>query len=99
MIFYNRCFCLIAEYVAYEQVFVAALDCNRIDVANECLHALSAEFPESLRIYKLQVMKLEAQERLVSYMNNLQQNKACAHGEHFLQTCYKTSEMFYELPS
>lgn len=64
--FYNRYFCLIAEYVAYEQVFVAALDCNRIDVANECLHALSAEFPDSLRIYKLQVMKLEAQERLVS---------------------------------
>lgn len=51
--------------MVYEQVFVAALDCNRIDVANECLHALTAEFPDSLRIYKLQVMKFEAQERSV----------------------------------
>ncbi|XP_054266809.1 ER membrane protein complex subunit 2-like [Macrosteles quadrilineatus] len=60
------------QYVAYEQVFVAALDCNRIDVANECLHALTAAFPDSLRIYKLQVMKLEAQERYEEALELLQ---------------------------
>jgi len=60
------------QYVVYEQVFVAALDCNRIDVANECLHALTDEFPDSLRIYKLQVMKLEAQERYEEALELLQ---------------------------
>uniref|UniRef100_A0A1B6GJS2 ER membrane protein complex subunit 2 n=2 Tax=Proconiini TaxID=565685 RepID=A0A1B6GJS2_9HEMI len=60
------------QYVVYEQVFIAALDCNRIDVANECLHALTAEFPDSLRIYKLQVMKLEAQERYEEALELLQ---------------------------
>jgi len=60
------------QYLVYEQVFVAALDCNRIDVANECLHALTAQFPDSLRIYKLQVMKLEAQERYEEALELLQ---------------------------
>jgi tetratricopeptide (TPR) repeat protein len=46
-----------------EQVCVAALDCNRHEVADVCLRALSAEFPTSLRIRKLKALKLEALER------------------------------------
>ncbi|PNF28033.1 ER membrane protein complex subunit 2 [Cryptotermes secundus] len=46
-----------------EQVCVAALDCNRLEVADACLKALLAEFPTSLRIRKLKALKLEALER------------------------------------
>jgi len=46
-----------------EQVCVAALDCNRHEVADVCLRALSTEFPTSLRIRKLKALKLEALER------------------------------------
>ena len=46
-----------------EQVCVAALDCNRQDVADACLKALSAEFPTSMRIRKLKALKLETLER------------------------------------
>lgn len=51
------------KYQVLEQVCVAALDCNRMDIANECLHLLSSQFPGSLRIHRLQALKLEAQER------------------------------------
>ncbi|XP_066992830.1 ER membrane protein complex subunit 2-A [Anabrus simplex] len=46
-----------------EQVCVAALDCNRLDIADRCLQALSSEFPTSLRVRKLQALKLEAMEK------------------------------------
>ncbi|KDR16557.1 ER membrane protein complex subunit 2-like [Zootermopsis nevadensis] len=46
-----------------EQVCVASLDCNRLEVADACLKALSTEFPTSLRIRKLKALKLEALER------------------------------------
>jgi hypothetical protein len=46
-----------------EQVSVAALDCNRLDVAASCIHSLIKEFPNSLRVRTLLVMKLEAQQR------------------------------------
>lgn len=49
-----------------EQVCVAALDCNRLEVADACLKALLAEFPTSLRIRKLKALKLEALERYTS---------------------------------
>lgn len=49
-----------------EQVCVASLDCNRLEVADACLKALSTEFPTSLRIRKLKALKLEALERFVS---------------------------------
>lgn len=51
------------KYQVLEQVCVAALDCNRMDIVDECLLELSNQFPSSLRIHKLQAMKLEAQER------------------------------------
>lgn len=61
--------CLIVEYanklgdelwVLYEQVCVAALDCCRIDLAEECLGALKKQFPASKRVSKLQGMYHEA---------------------------------------
>ena len=61
--------CLIAEYanklgdelwVLYEQVCLAALDCCRIDLAEECLIALHKQFPRSNRVNKLQGMYHEA---------------------------------------
>ena len=47
-----------------EQVFVAALDCNKIEIAEECLQSLSLQFVSSLRVAKLKGMRLEALERL-----------------------------------
>ncbi|KAJ9585077.1 hypothetical protein L9F63_020585 [Diploptera punctata] len=54
-----------------EQVCIAALDCNRLDVADCCLKALSAEFPTSMRIRKLKALKLEALERFDEAMDVL----------------------------
>ncbi|KAG5670939.1 hypothetical protein PVAND_001168 [Polypedilum vanderplanki] len=49
--------------IILEQVFVAALDCSRIKLAEDCIRVLISEFPESLRVMKLKAMLLEALER------------------------------------
>lgn len=46
-----------------EQVCIAALDCNRIDIAKICIKLLSNEFPKSHRVQKYVAMCLEAQGR------------------------------------
>lgn len=46
-----------------EQVCIAALDCNRIDIAKICIKLLSGEFPKSHRVQKYIAMCLEAQGR------------------------------------
>nr|CAG4652129.1 EOG090X0CGE [Triops cancriformis] len=51
------------SYVVYEQVCVAAFDCNRMDIADVCISELSQAFPGSLRVRRLKAMKLEALER------------------------------------
>lgn len=45
-----------------EQVFVAALDCGRMDLATNCLRVLNQQFPKSLRVKKLKGMRFEALE-------------------------------------
>lgn len=61
--------CLILEYsnklgdelwTLYEQVCIASLDCNRIDLAEECLYALQKQFSSSKRVLRLQGMYHEA---------------------------------------
>lgn len=47
----------------FEQVCIAALDCSRIKLAEQCIKELYNEFPSSVRVQKLYVMKLEALER------------------------------------
>lgn len=49
--------------LVWEQVCIAALDCNRIDVVDICLVSLATEFPSSMRVRKLQAMKFEALEK------------------------------------
>ncbi|KAG8196762.1 hypothetical protein JTE90_014495 [Oedothorax gibbosus] len=51
------------KWLIYEQVCLAALDCHRLDIAQECLEALDKQFPGSLRVRKLRAMELEALER------------------------------------
>lgn len=51
------------KWLIYEQVCLAALDCHRLDIAQECLHALDHQFPGSLRVRKLRAMEFEALER------------------------------------
>lgn len=51
------------KWLIYEQVCLAALDCHRLDIAQECLHSLNHQFPGSLRVTKLRAMELEALER------------------------------------
>jgi len=51
------------RWMVEEQVLVAALDCHQMAVAEECLASLSAQFPGSLRVAKLQAMRLEAMGR------------------------------------
>lgn len=54
---------LCAGLLVWEQVCIAALDCNRIDVVDICLVSLASEFPSSMRVRKLQAMKFEALEK------------------------------------
>ena len=49
-------------WTIHEQVFVAALDCGRMDLAKSCLAALEQQFPKSLRVRKLRGMGFEASE-------------------------------------
>lgn len=46
-----------------EQVCIAALDCSRIKLADQCIEELLNEFPGSIRVHKLKAMRLEALER------------------------------------
>lgn len=46
--------------IVLEQVFIAALDCGLIKLAEDCFRILISEFPESLRVMKLKSMLLEA---------------------------------------
>lgn len=61
--------CLIYDYASklgdelwllYEQVCIAAYDCNRIDLAVTCLRALDKQFPRANRVLKLKAMRKEA---------------------------------------
>ncbi|KAL8578877.1 hypothetical protein ACOMHN_022170 [Nucella lapillus] len=47
----------------YEQVCVAALDCQRLDVVDLCIEALEAKFPGSVRVKRLEGMCQEAEGR------------------------------------
>ncbi|GAA0156497.1 chaperone [Lithospermum erythrorhizon] len=48
------------EWTLYEQVAVAAMDCNSLDVAKDCIKVLQKKFPQSRRVERLQAMLLEA---------------------------------------
>lgn len=48
------------RHLVLEQVIIAGLDCGRVDVADECIAELNAEFPNSLRVQKYEAMRLEA---------------------------------------
>ncbi|XP_054802994.1 uncharacterized protein LOC129306413 isoform X2 [Prosopis cineraria] len=48
------------EWTLYEQVAVAAMDCQHLDVAKDCIKVLQKRFPESKRVGRLEAMLLEA---------------------------------------
>ncbi|CAA0838865.1 ABC transporter F family member 4 [Striga hermonthica] len=52
------------EWTLYEQVAVAAMDCQRLDLAKEYVRVLQKKFPESKRVGRLEAMLLEAQGKL-----------------------------------
>jgi len=61
--------CLILEHgnklgdelwTIYEQVFLASIDCRKMDLATMCLRELKTQFPDSIRVKKLNAMRLEA---------------------------------------
>lgn len=61
--------CLILEHgnklgdelwTIYEQVFLASIDCRKMDLATMCLRELKTQFPNSIRVEKLNAMRLEA---------------------------------------
>lgn len=55
----------IVGFLVLEQVCIAAADVNRMDLIDRCLYSLNKEFPGSLRVKQLQVLKLELAEKLV----------------------------------
>lgn len=48
------------EWTLYEQVAIAAMDCQRLDIAQNCTKVLLKKFPESKRVGKLEALLLEA---------------------------------------
>lgn len=48
------------EWTLYEQVAIAAMDCQHLDVAKEYIKALQGKFRESKRVGRLEAMLLEA---------------------------------------
>lgn len=50
-------------WMVYEQVCIAACDCGQTQLAEMCIDALQAQFPESSRVQKLLGIKFEAQEK------------------------------------
>lgn len=48
------------KWLVYEQVYISALDCHNLLVAVNCLSALKAQYPKSVRVKKLITMNLEA---------------------------------------
>jgi len=50
-------------WVLFEQVCKASLDCNRMDLADTCIHALDKQFPASKRVMILRAMQLEAEDQ------------------------------------
>ncbi|XP_021282402.1 ER membrane protein complex subunit 2 [Herrania umbratica] len=48
------------EWTLYEQVAIAAMDCQCLDVAKDCIKILQKKFPESKRVGRLEGMLLEA---------------------------------------
>ncbi|XVF06285.1 hypothetical protein REPUB_Repub06bG0034300 [Reevesia pubescens] len=48
------------EWTLYEQVAIAAMDCQCLDVAKDCIKVLQKKFPESKRVGRLEGMLLEA---------------------------------------
>ncbi|OVA05408.1 Tetratricopeptide repeat-containing domain [Macleaya cordata] len=65
-------------WTLYEQVAVAAMDCQRIDVAKDCVKVLRKQFTESLRVGELEAMLLEAkgswEDAEKAYSNLLEDN-------------------------
>ncbi|PAA93391.1 hypothetical protein BOX15_Mlig018160g1 [Macrostomum lignano] len=52
------------KWALYEQVFISALDCGRLEAADACLVQLSRQFPNSQRIRRYEAMRLEAEDNL-----------------------------------
>ncbi|XP_014788919.1 ER membrane protein complex subunit 2 isoform X1 [Octopus bimaculoides] len=50
-------------WLIYEQVCIAALDCQRSDLVMVCIGELENKFPKSLRVTRLKGMLYEAQDR------------------------------------
>ncbi|KAL5835422.1 hypothetical protein ACOSQ4_014919 [Xanthoceras sorbifolium] len=49
-----------SKWTLYEQVSVAAMDCQCLDVAKDCIKVLQKKFPESKRVARLEAILLEA---------------------------------------
>ncbi|KAH7849106.1 hypothetical protein Vadar_013062 [Vaccinium darrowii] len=66
------------EWTLYEQVAIAAMDCQCIDVAKDCVKVLQKRFPDSKRVGKLEALILEAKgswaEAEKAYSNLLEDN-------------------------
>ncbi|KAF2298487.1 hypothetical protein GH714_023763 [Hevea brasiliensis] len=66
------------EWTLYEQVAIAAMDCQCLDVAKDCINVLQKRFPESKRVGRLEGMLLEAKgswtEAEKAYLSLLEDN-------------------------
>ncbi|KAL7083890.1 hypothetical protein ACP275_14G189500 [Erythranthe tilingii] len=67
------------EWTLYEQVAIAAMDCQRLDLAKEYIKNLQRKFPGSKRVGRLEAMLLEAKgswsEAEKAYSSLLEENQ------------------------
>lgn len=60
---------LFIVWTVYEQVCIAALDCDRLETSRKCVKLLDARFPNSSRVKRLAGMNLEADGKYVKSIN------------------------------
>lgn len=82
------------KWLVYEQVYVAALDCNNLSMAKSCMYALKTQFPKSSRVNKLVGMFHEAtgkfDKALEIYQDILEGDETNAHVRKRMISCLKS---------
>lgn len=88
------------KWLVYEQVFLAALDCNNLSVAADCIAALKAQFSSSTRVKKLFGMHYEALEEyekaIEVYESIIEEDETNAHVRKRKLSCLKSQSKIRE---
>jgi tetratricopeptide (TPR) repeat protein len=88
------------KWLVYEQVYISALDCHNLLIAANCISALRAQYPKSIRVKKLIAMNFEAigkfEKAEQRYEQILEEDETNAHVIKRKISCYKSQNKIKE---